>query len=81
MATYIRHVEESLNLKLKDEQPDILTCLVQKRDCITVLPTGFGKFLPYQIYPFFPKGDGGSRETHRVLSPAIFNEGSGQASK
>ena len=36
--------------KLKDEQRTILECLIDKKDCIAVLPTGFGKSLPFQIY-------------------------------
>ena len=36
--------------KLKDEQRTILECLIDKKDCMAVLPTGFGKSLPFQIY-------------------------------
>ena len=36
--------------KLKSEQREILNCLLSKRDCVAVLPTGYGKSLPYQIY-------------------------------
>jgi hypothetical protein len=35
---------------LKDEQRTILECLIDKKDCIAVLQTGFGKSLPFQIY-------------------------------
>ena len=31
--------------ELKDEQ----RCLVDKRDCVAVLSTGFGKSLPYEM--------------------------------
>ena len=30
---------------LKQEQRTILNCLIQNRDCVAVLPTGFGKSL------------------------------------
>jgi superfamily II DNA helicase RecQ len=36
--------------KLKDEQRTIIECLIDKKDCMAVLPTGFGKSLPFQIY-------------------------------
>ena len=37
--------------KLKDEQRTILECLIiDKKIFIAVLPTGFGKSLPFQIY-------------------------------
>ena len=36
--------------KLKDEQRTILECLIDKKDCMAVLPTGFGKSLPLEIY-------------------------------
>ena len=35
---------------LKQEQRTILNCLIQNRDCVAVLPTGFGKSLPFQLY-------------------------------
>ncbi|VDI79138.1 ATP-dependent metalloprotease [Mytilus galloprovincialis] len=34
---------------LKAEQRTILDCLIEKKDCIAILPTGFGKSLPYQM--------------------------------
>lgn len=36
--------------ELKEEQRITLDCLLEGKDCIAVLPTGFGKFLPFQIY-------------------------------
>ena len=45
--------EEILKLfkieKLKEEQSAILKCIIEGRDCMAVLPTGFGKSLPYQM--------------------------------
>ncbi|XP_048777465.1 probable ATP-dependent DNA helicase RecS [Ostrea edulis] len=35
---------------LKAEQKVILQCLLSKQDCMAVLPTGYGKSLPYQMY-------------------------------
>lgn len=35
--------------ELKTEQMTILMSLVNRRDCVAVLPTGFGKSLPYQM--------------------------------
>ncbi|CAG2226242.1 unnamed protein product [Mytilus edulis] len=34
---------------LKAEQRTILDCLIEKKDCMAILPTGFGKSLPYQM--------------------------------
>lgn len=34
---------------LKPEQRTILDCLLEKTDCMAILPTGFGKSLPYQM--------------------------------
>ncbi|XP_021372830.1 uncharacterized protein LOC110462914 [Mizuhopecten yessoensis] len=35
---------------LKTEQRQILDCLIRGKDCVAVLPTGYGKSLPYQMY-------------------------------
>lgn len=54
MADIERVVEEVLKkfgVKcLKDEQRMILDCVLDKKDCVAVLPTGFGKSLPFQAY-------------------------------
>lgn len=34
---------------LKEEQKTLVKSMLAKRNCIAVLPTGFGKSLPYQI--------------------------------
>jgi superfamily II DNA helicase RecQ len=31
--------------KLKDEQRTIIECLIDKKDCMAVLPTGFESFI------------------------------------
>ena len=36
--------------RLKKEQLIILQSMLAKKDCIAVLPTGYGKSLPYQIF-------------------------------
>ena len=44
-------VLRKFNVKeLKREQRQILDCLLQGEDCVAVLPTGYGKSLPYQIF-------------------------------
>ncbi|XP_061173396.1 ATP-dependent DNA helicase RecQ-like [Saccostrea echinata] len=35
--------------KLKKEQEEILKCILDGKDCLAVLPTGYGKSLPYQM--------------------------------
>ena len=35
---------------LKEEQRQMLDCLINEKDCMAILPTGFGKSLPFQIY-------------------------------
>ncbi|XP_062584590.1 ATP-dependent DNA helicase RecQ-like [Saccostrea cucullata] len=55
MAAPIRKVERELDIKLKSEQVEILQSLVEKRDCMAVLPTGFGKSLPFQLLPLVQK--------------------------
>ena len=36
-------------LQLKPQQDEILKASWERRDCMAVLPTGFGKSLPYQM--------------------------------
>ena len=36
--------------RLKKEQLIIFQSMLAKKDCIAVLPTGYGKSLPYQIF-------------------------------
>ena len=35
---------------LKDHQKSIFDCVMAKKDCVAILPTGYGKSLPYQLY-------------------------------
>ncbi|XP_056022054.1 ATP-dependent DNA helicase RecQ-like [Ostrea edulis] len=56
---------------LKPEQKEIISNITKKKDCIAVLPTGFGKSLPFQVYAAAQKRT--SREAGHVLvcSPLI----------
>jgi superfamily II DNA helicase RecQ len=40
-----------LNYPLKEEQMGILKSLLDKQHTFGILPTGFGKSLPYMIFP------------------------------
>jgi ATP-dependent DNA helicase RecQ len=40
-----------INLQLKSEQQQIVENVINGRDCIGVLPTGFGKSLCYVLPP------------------------------
>ena len=33
--------------KMKSKQEDIFNCIMNKEDCFAILPTGYGKSLPY----------------------------------
>ena len=35
---------------LKNEQIQMIEAILEKRDVLAVLPTGYGKSLPYQMY-------------------------------
>ncbi|XP_056003417.1 uncharacterized protein LOC125655408 [Ostrea edulis] len=53
------------------KQKDIISNITKNKDCIAVLPTGFGKSLPFQVYAAAQKRT--SREAGHVLvcSPLI----------
>ena len=43
----------SIHFKLKPEQQQVISFVVEeKKDCICVLPTGFGKSVIFQLLPF-----------------------------
>ncbi|XP_062603504.1 ATP-dependent DNA helicase RecQ-like [Saccostrea cucullata] len=52
-STFREAIEEICKLfaikSLKEEQEMMIKTLLDKRDCIAVLPTGYGKSLPYQL--------------------------------
>ena len=58
MAAVVKNLSEAVdsvlknvNLsKLKQHQLELLDLLVQGKDCVGILPTGYGKSLPYQLY-------------------------------
>lgn len=58
MAAPIETVTSSLGIKLKPQQLEILQSLLDGKDCMTVLPTGFGKSLPYQVFPLIQRERG-----------------------
>lgn len=41
------------SLKLKDKQLDTLKALYEGNDCISVLPTGYGKSIIFHMLPWF----------------------------
>ena len=46
----VQEILKCLQIKdLKTEQAKILKALLERRDCVAILPTGYGKSLPYQI--------------------------------
>lgn len=53
MAELEEAVSESLKyfnvFNIKQEQKRILDALMKNNDCMAILPTGFGKSLPYQL--------------------------------
>lgn len=66
------------NVTLKEEEMQILkTVIVEKKDALAVLPTGFGKLLVYQLMaPFADFVESGFRPTETnsivlVVSPLI----------
>lgn len=64
----------------KREQQLILNCLTEKKGCVAVLPTGFGKSLS-----FTSEESLGRRqvlgESYCVVSPCVVNAGQGQQTK
>ena len=52
-VNYALNLLKSSDLVLKREQKEALHAVcVEKRDCLCVLPTGFGKSLIFQLVPF-----------------------------
>lgn len=51
-------IQRNLNLiikqngfrEMKTKQTEIFDCLLNKTDCFAILPTGYGKSLPHQLY-------------------------------
>ncbi|XP_048735710.1 probable ATP-dependent DNA helicase RecS [Ostrea edulis] len=60
--------------KLKEEQLDILTSVIRGEDYVVVLPTGFGKSLPYQVTKTVSNELNHEFQSHRMFAPHFFNE-------
>lgn len=54
--------------KLRPGQLAALQCLEQGQDCLTILPTGGGKSLIYQLYQLYQSASGG---TTLIVSPLL----------
>ena len=72
MATFIECLEyakEKVKFtgELKDKQAEILHKLYVGKDCIGILPTGYGKSLIFQMLPFFLQRKFGLAEPKLVL--------------
>ena len=50
MATSVKCLPKLNVTGLKEDQMKVLRCLIGKKDCVAVLPTGYGKSLPFQMY-------------------------------
>ncbi|XP_056001627.1 probable ATP-dependent DNA helicase RecS [Ostrea edulis] len=68
MASY-ENVIQLFNVeKLKDQQKGILYSILRKRHTVAVLPTGYGKSLPYQRFiPIMRERLGENEETPKVI--------------
>lgn len=60
-----------LQFSLKDKQLETLNYLWRKQDCISVLPTGYGKSIIYQLLPWFLQG---GREKAGIVIVIIFRQ-------
>ncbi|KAK6191082.1 hypothetical protein SNE40_002829 [Patella caerulea] len=55
------------NIVLKDKQIETLQAVYDDKDCISILPTGYGKSLIFQLLPWFLKAKLSSPYTPIVL--------------
>ena len=56
---------------LKDEQKKCIAALLQKKDVLGLLPTGFGKSLIFQLYPRIFELVNGRKNCHVVIVSAL----------
>ena len=56
---------------LKTHQKGILDCVLAKKDCLTILPTSYGKSLQYQLYNEIQCEYADCRENIIVCCPLI----------
>ncbi|XP_061170875.1 probable ATP-dependent DNA helicase RecS [Saccostrea echinata] len=68
----IGSVLSKFNIKeLKKEQRQLLDYLLRGEDCVAVLPTGYGKSLPYQIFAPIYHQQGDEKAVVLVCCPLI----------
>ena len=53
--------------RLKDEQKKCIAALLQKKDVLGLLPTGFGKSLIFQLYPRIFELVNGRKNCHVII--------------
>ena len=58
-------------LQLKTEQRKALSAVLNKKDTIVVLPTGYGKSLVYLLLPFAMRYIGRRRGTDTNVQPSV----------
>ena len=56
---------------LKDEQKKCIAALLQKKDVLGLLPTGFGKSLIFQLYPRIFELVNGRKNCHVIIVSAL----------
>ena len=56
---------------LKDEQKNCIATLLQKKDVLGLLPTGFGKSLIFQLYPRIFELVKGKKDCHVIIVSAL----------
>ena len=56
---------------LKDEQKKCISALLQKKDVLGLLPTGFGKSLIFQLHPRIFELVNGRKNCHVVIVSAL----------
>lgn len=57
-----------IDFDLKEKQIEILKALYTGKDCVGILPTGYGKSLIFQLLPYFLQRKFGSSEPKLVLT-------------
>ena len=57
------------DFELKDEQVSVVKSLIQKKHCVGVFPTGFGKSICFLLPPLILDIDSNKRHVSIVISP------------
>ena len=72
-ANVVRNAQEHVgfNFQLRSEQLEAIAAITERKDCLCVLPTGYGKSLIYQLLPFVfdELSDGEENSCVVVVSP------------